>query len=315
MPKILVTILFSFAAVLIIASQVLFTVDETEQAIVLQFGQPVSGFSDELVKGPGLHVKLPFVQNVRYFDSRILSVDPQPERMNISSEKTVVSSSDQDAENIEAVAAEVSGEPILVDTFARYRIVDPLAFLKTLREIAGANSRIGGIMGNVTRNVLGQTTLREILSEKRSEIMLTIRDEVNRAMKDGGFGVEIVDIRIVRADLTQKLRASTVNRMITERRQAATETRARGREKALEIRSTAEKEKTVLLANAQRDSQIIRAEGDKEAIRIYAKAFNRDPSFYAFLRSMEAYGNVLDSEETQMILSPDSEFLRYFKNK
>jgi membrane protease subunit HflC len=170
-------------------------------------------------------------------------------------------------------------------------------------------------MGNVTRNVLGQTTLREILSEKRSEIMLTIRDEVNRAMKDGGFGVEIVDIRIVRADLTQKLRASTVNRMITERRQAATETRARGREKALEIRSTAEKEKTVLLANAQRDSQIIRAEGDKEAIRIYAKAFNRDPSFYAFLRSMEAYGNVLDSEETQMILSPDSEFLRYFKNK
>jgi membrane protease subunit HflC len=137
MPKILVTILFSFAAVLIIASQVLFTVDETEQAIVLQFGQPVSGFSDELVKGPGLHVKLPFVQNVRYFDSRILSVDPQPERMNISSEKTVVSSSDQDAENIEAVAAEVSGEPILVDTFARYRIVDPLAFLKTLRENCG----------------------------------------------------------------------------------------------------------------------------------------------------------------------------------
>lgn len=314
MPKILVTLLFSFAAVLIVASQVLFTVDETEQAIVLQFGQPVTGLSDEIVKGPGLHVKLPFVQNVRYFDSRILSVDPQPERMNISSEKDPVLLNEE-GEEVEVVAAEVSGEPILVDTFARYRIVDPLAFLKTLREISGANSRIGGIMGNVTRNILGQTTLREILSEKRSDIMQAIRDEVNRAMKDGGFGVEIVDIRIVRADLTAKLRASTVNRMITERRQAATETRARGREKALEIRSTAEKEKTVLLANAQRDSQIIRAEGDKEAIRTYAKAFNKDPSFYAFLRSMEAYGNVLDSEETQMILSPDSEFLRYFKNK
>lgn len=315
MQKALVGLIFVLAAGLIILSQALYTVDETEQAIVLQFGQPIGTEGDNLVKKPGLHFKLPFVQQVRYFDSRILSVDPAPERMNISSdERGSVLRGTPEGEEPADLGAEVSGEPILVDSFARYRITDPLAFLKTLQTVETATTRIGGIMSNATRNVLGQTTLREILSDQRSEIMTEIRQTVNKALQDNGFGVEIVDIRIVRADLTDKLRTSTVNRMITERRERATETRAKGRELALEIRSKAEKERTIILAEANKQAQIIRGEGDRTAIKTYTDAYNKDPDFYSFLRSMEAYENSFDEEGTQLILSPDSAFLRYLRS-
>lgn len=302
----------------LVGSQALFTVDETEQAIVLQLGQPKGD-----IRQPGLHFKIPFVQDVRRFDRRILSVDPAPEQMVISSSSgSPLLKSNSDAtideddavEVIEIIEDEVSGEPIVVDVFARYRISDPLMFMKTLRTISAANLRIETIMNDATRAVLGQTTMRDLLSEERSNIMHTIRKSVNEKTTADALGVDVIDVRIVRADLTPALRQSTVQRMISELRERATETRAKGEERALEIRSTADKERTILLANAKRDSQIIRGEGDNTAIKTYANAFNKDKEFYNFIRSLEAYENTMANPETRLILTPDSEFFRYFKN-
>ncbi len=207
----------------------------------------------------------------------------------------------------------ISGEPIIVDTFTRYRITDPLMFMKTLRTVYAANQRIESIMNDVTRSILGRTTLRQLLSEDRARIMEEIRTRVNQKTKEDRLGIEVVDTRIVRADLTPELRQSTVRRMISELKERATETRAKGEERALEIRSTAEKERTVILAQAQRDAQITRGQGDEIAIKTYASAFNKDKEFYGFIRSLEAYRSTLATPETRLILSPDSQFFRYFK--
>lgn len=298
-------------AIFVLASLCVFTVDERETAIVLQFGQPKKVYTTA-----GLKVKLPFpIQNVRYFDGRILEVDPAPKRVNISSDSNnpMLKEGAVDAELIQ----EVSGEPIIVDTFARFKITDPLLFLKRLQTEARAIQQIENVMDSATRDTLGNSTLREILSPARGDLMVTIRNRVNAEMKPRG--VEIVDIRIVRADLTERLQTSTVSRMITERKQLATKTRANGQEKALEIKSTADKERTVLLAEAGKTAQIMKGEGDKTATEIYNDAYNRDADFYAFTRSMEAYktsmGNVDDANKTKMILSPDAAFLRYLSEK
>lgn len=299
------------AGILIILSLSVFTVDERETAIVLQFGQPKEVYTEA-----GLKFKLPWpIQDVRYFDGRILEVDPAPERVNISSggNSPLVQEGAVDQELID----EVSGEPIIVDTFARYRITDPLLFLQRLQTEARARQQIENVMDSATRDTLGSANLREILSPQRSILMNQIRDRANAEMKPRG--VEIVDIRIVRADLTERLRTSTVNRMITERNELATKTRANGREKALEIRSTADKERAILLAEAEKEAQITRGQGDKEATNIYNKAYNVDPDFYAFVRSMDAYRTTFmkedGAEKTQMILSPDSAFLRYLSDR
>lgn len=317
MNRILLTILGVAAGGLILASQSFFTVDQTEQAIVLQLGQPKGA-----PRGPGLHVKIPFIQDVRTFDRRVLSVDPQPEQMVISS---AYSSSPKAAPKPQTESApgqpveaappieNVSGEPIIVDTFARYKITDPLQFMKTLGTKYNANSRIQNILSAETKTVLGKTTLPDLLSSKRTQVMDDIRERVNKNIKTDALGIEIVDVRIVRADLTADLRTSTVQRMKSELMERATETRARGEEQALKIRSTAEKERTVILAEAERDAQIQRGEGDKTAIKIYADAFNKDKEFYSFIRSMEAYKNTLANPETRLILSPDSEFFRHFQ--
>lgn len=300
-------IAFVIAALLIGAALCVFTVDEREKAIVLQFGQPKKVYQEA-----GLKFKLPWpIQEVRYFDGRITAVDPQPERVNISSDRN--SPLLQEGEVDPKIIEQVSGEPIIVDTFARYRISDPLLFLQRLRTDAAAVRQIENVMDSATRNTLGNATLRQILSPERSRLMTEIAARVNAEMKPRG--VEIVDIRIVRADLTDRLQSSTVNRMITERKELATQTRANGQEKALEIKSTADKERQIILANAQRDSQIIRGEGDEEATRIYSEAYNKDKDFYAFTRSMEAYQNTLAGNETQMVLSPDSAFLKYLGSK
>lgn len=303
---------------LLVGSQSFFTVDQTQQAIVLQLGQPIGA-----PRGPGLHFKTPFIQNVRYFDRRVLSIDPPTEQVVISSVKVrssqqppaadMPASPDQDTEEGPRIE-NVSGEPIRVDTFARYRIVDPLQFMKTLGDIRNANSRIENILNESTRAILGETTLPELLSPERTAVMANIKKRVNQKIQQDQLGIDIVDVRIVRADLTDELRSSTVKQMISALNERATERRAKGEEIALEIRSTAEKEKTVILAEAQRDAQIIRGEGDKEAIKIYADAFNVDKEFYAFTRSMEAYRNTLASPDTRLILSPDSDFFRYFQN-
>lgn len=326
--------LIALGLVLIVVSQTLFIVDEREQAIVLQLGQPIGE-----PRGPGLHLKVPLIQDVRRFDRRILPVDPPSEQVVISSSMVIRTRSPQSGEveeievtpdtdgedttqtdTMDTVAAapkieNVSGEPIIVDSFARYKITDPLQFMKTLRTVTSANDRIETILNDAARTVLGKTTLRELLSEERDNVMNDIKVRVNRKIAQDQLGIEIVDVRIVRAELTADLLDSTVRRMISELKERATETRAKGEERALEIRSTADKERTIILAEGERDAQILRGEGDNEAIKIYADAFNKDKEFYGFVRSMEAYGNTLADPDTRLILSPDSDFFRFFDTR
>jgi len=304
-----VLILLAIIAVgLIGASQIFFIVDQREQAIVLQLGQPVGD-----VKGPGIHVKIPVIQDVVYFDRRILSIDPAPEQVVISSVDVAPATQEGEEEQEGGSSiANVTGEPIILDTFARYKIVDPLQFLKTLRTITAANSRLENILNDATRAELGKTSLQQLLSPARTGVMRDISNRVNANIQRDNLGIEIVDVRIVRADLTADLRTSTVRRLQSELRERATETRAKGEEVALEIRSTAEKERTVIIAEAERDAQKLRGQGDEESIKIYADAFNKDKEFYSFIRSMEAYSKTLADPQTQLILSPDSEFFKHF---
>ncbi len=309
-----VVILFIVLAIaLLVGSQSFFIVDETEQAIVLQLGQPKGE-----PRGPGIHYKTPFVQNVRYFDRRILSIDPRPEQVVISSaniaKKQDTSAEEENTEEDRPGIESVSGEPIIVDTFARYRIVDPLQFLKTLTNVRNANIRLEAILNESTRSVLGETTLPQILSKERTEIMAKIRSRVGTKIQQDKLGIDLVDVRIVRADLTPKLLASTVKQMNSELNERATERRSKGKEQALEITSKAEKERTIILAEAERDAQIIRGQGDEQAIKTYAKAFNVDKEFYSFIRSMEAYEKTMANPQTRLILSPDSEFFKHFKD-
>lgn len=340
----LTVIFLAVGLILIGVSQSLFIVDQTQQAIVLQLGQPVGD-----LRKPGLHVKIPLIQEVRYFDRRILSIDPLPEQMVIASsvikrlsgpEATPVviaapvvdvPEETTDAENageeLEQVVEDkpdeivippisnVSGEPIIVDSYARYSINDPLQFMKTLGNVDNANKRIESIIDEATRTVLGKTTLKELLSSDRTRVMAEINTRINQKITEDKLGVKMVDVRIVRADLGVALRDSTVRRMVSEMVERATETRAHGEQLALEIRAKADRERTVILADAERDAQITRGAGDQEAITIYANAFNKDKEFYAFMRSMEAYRNTLSDSDTRLILSPDSEFFRYFGSR
>ena len=296
-----------------------FTVDETEQAVVLQLGEPVGD-----VRDPGLHFKIPFAQTVRYFDARLLAADPEAEQMVISSsdvgeliKKSELEQGKDKIEQTESPTAPqiVSAEPIIVDTFARYRISDPLAFMRSLRTIRAANARIKNIMNDATRSVLGKTTLTELLSEQRSDIMKNIQKRVNDSISNEDLGITLEDIRIVRADLTPQLRQSTVRRMISQLNERATEIRANGEENARKIRAKAERERTVLLAEAERKAQALRGEGDEKAIKVYTDSFNKDEEFYAFMRSLEAYRKTLADPETRLVLSPDSAFFRYFTGR
>lgn len=315
----LLTLFVTLALVLLIASQSFFTVDQREQAIVLQLGQPKGE-----PRGPGIHFKMPFIQNVRFFDRRILSIDPNPEQVVISSSKAQAikesekgdenKNQDKETQDLKPTIDNVSGEPIIVDAFLRYRIVDPLQFMKTLRTIENANSRIESIVNDSTRAVLGDTTLPELLSEQRTAVMNSIRQRVNKKVTDDSLGIEIIDVRIVRADLTKELRDSTVRQMNAALAERANERKAKGEEKALEIRSTARKDRDIILAEARRDSEIIRGEGDRQAIKLYADAFNVDKEFYSFLRSMEAYKKTMGNSDTRLILSPDGEFFKHFKS-
>ena len=214
MNKTLVALLAIIAIGLISASQIFYIVDQREQAIVLQLGSPVGE-----IKNPGLHIKLPIIQSVQYFDKRILSVDPAPEQVVISSANIVRSpKNDNEEQNEEdnSSIANVTGEPIILDTFARYKITDPLQFLKTLRTIGAANSRIENILNDATRAELGKTSLQQLLSAERGQVMQDILTRVNASVKKDNLGIEIVDVRIVRADLTADLRTSTVRRMISQ---------------------------------------------------------------------------------------------------
>ena len=283
MSKSAISILFiGFFAFLGLNS--LFTMNERQQGLVLQFGEP-----KRVIQSSGLHFKMPLIQNVVRYDIRILEYDLP----------------------IEEIIA-VDKKRMLVDSFTRFKIVDPLEFYKTVGTESSVRNRLNSNVISSLRRVVGRVTLEELLSEERSKIMEDIKKEVNS--EASRFGIEVVDVRIRRADLPEANSQAIYERMISERVREAKEFRAKGSEVAQKIRAEADKEKTVILAEATKKSEILRGKGESEAVNIYADAFEKDPDFYSFYRSMQAYGNVLGEDGTTMILSPDSEFLEFFNN-
>lgn len=282
--KILGLVIAAAIAMILIASSV-FTVVEGQQVIILRFGDPKEQITD-----PGLHFKAPLIDNTRTFEKRILNVDPPSEEVLLADQKRLV-----------------------VDSFARYRITDMLVFLQTLNTENSAQQRLHTVINSALRSTMGKATLQDILSAKRDILMENIQEIVNEEAKR--FGIEVVDVRIVRADLPEQVTQATFDRMRSEREREAREARAEGEQLSIEIRSKADKDRTVLLAEAKRDAEILRGEGDRKAIEIYGKAFGQDPEFYAFYRSLEAYRNSLGNADTTLLLTPDSDFLRYFKDK
>jgi len=260
----------------------LFTVKEINQAIVLQFGDPKKVLSE-----PGLQVKIPFIQNVVYLDRRILSLDPAPEEVIASDQKRLI-----------------------VDAYARFRIVDPLKFYISVGDERVARSRLATIINSRIRSVLGKQSLATLLSEDRTKQMAIIQEGVNAEAEK--FGITIIDVRIKRADLPQANSEAIYKRMQTEREREAKEFRAKGAEMAVTITSTADKEVTVLLANAKKQSEIMKGEGDGQRNKIFAQAFGKDPEFFAFYRAMQAYEKALIGGDTSLILSPDSDFFKFF---
>jgi len=260
----------------------LFTVKEINQAIVLQFGDP-----KKVIAEPGLKYKIPFIQNVVFLDRRILSLDPPPEEVIASDQKRLI-----------------------VDAFARFKIVDPLKFYISVGNERVARSRLATIINSRLRNVLGKQSLATLLSEDRTKQMAIIQEGVNN--EAGKFGIEIIDVRIKRADLPQANSEAIYKRMQTEREREAKEFRAKGAEMAVTITSTADKEVTVLLANARKQSEIMKGEGDGRRNKIFAQAFGKDPEFFSFYRAMQAYEKALIGGDTSLILSPDSDFFKFF---
>lgn len=277
-------ILLALAVILVMtASMGFFIVRETEQVIVMQFGDP-----REVVQEPGLHWKVPFLQQANYFDSRILNLDiPEQE----------VIASDQ--------------KRLEVDAFARFRITEPLLTYQTVRNEEGAIGRIETILVSNMREVLASEAFRTIVSGDRFMLMNRIRDTVNANAKD--FGIEIIDVRLRRVDLPEANSQTIYDRMRTEREREAEEARAEGREQAARIRAQAERERTVLIAEASRDAQVVRGEGDGLAVKIFADAYNTDADFFEFYRTMEAYRNSLGDKDTTLVMTPDTGFLNYLK--
>ncbi len=281
MKKNLHLILVGAAVLLVLASQSLYIVQQPEQAIVLQFGNPV-----RLIQEPGLKIKMPFIQNVVFYDKRLLNLEPPAQEVVLKDKKRLD-----------------------VDTFSRYRIVEPLTFYKTVRNEYQAQNRLQEIVNSSARNVLATFTLKELLSEKRTEIMKQISDAVKADAAQ--LGVEVADVRIRRADLPVQVSQAINDRMKTERIREAKGYRADGEKTAQEIRATADKQATITVATAEKEAQQIKGEGDKKATEIWNKATGVDPEFYAFYRSLEAYRNSFD-EETSLVLAPEGEFFNYF---
>ncbi|MEP3115839.1 protease modulator HflC [Nisaea sp.] len=267
----------------IVAYNSLFVVPQIKQAIVLQFGAPITA-----VKDPGLKVKLPW-QNVVFRDKRVLDLDPPKQQVILSDQKRLD-----------------------VDSYARFKIVDPLLFFQTVKDEAGARSRLSPIINSSLRRVLGNETLLSILSDQRISIMASIRQQANDDARP--LGMELVEVRIRRADYPEETSLNIYNRMKSERERESKEFRAQGQEEAQKIRADADKQRVVIVAEAKKQSEILRGQGDGEAIRIYADAFGQDPEFFAFYRSMQAYRKAMTSGDTTMVLSPDSDFFKYFKN-
>jgi membrane protease subunit HflC len=264
----------------------MFTVDQTQQALVLQLGEP-----KRTIQEPGLSFKIPFIQDVTYYEKRVLSLIPQ------DAEEVILS--DQ--------------KRLKVDAYARYQIEDPLLFYQTVRNEFGARGRLEAIIDSSVRRALGRETLGSILTGQRNDITRSIGDEVNESVSS--LGIQIIDVRLRRADYPEATSQNIFNRMKSEREREAKEFRAKGEEEAQKIRATAEKTRTVIISEAKRSAQELRGAGDSEAISIYADSFGQDAEFFAFYRSMEAYRVSMGKDGTSMVLSPDSSFFRFFKDK
>ena len=265
-----------FGLVVIVLSESLYTVQQFEQAIVLQFGEPV-----RVVQTPGLKIKVPFIQKVVYYDTRLLNLDPPAQEIVLGDKKRLD-----------------------VDSFTRYQIVDPLKFYQTVRTEFQAQSKLEEIVNSSVRNVLGRITLKELLSEKRSQIMADISEAVKKDAAQ--IGVQVAEVRIRRADLPIEVLQAINDRMKAERERDAKEARAEGQQAAQQIRATADKESTIIVAEAEKKAQIIKGQGDKEATEIWNKAASTDAEFYK---------NAMADDKNSLVLSPDAEFFKYFKNK
>jgi membrane protease subunit HflC len=267
---------------LVVGYSTFYSVYQTQQALVVRLGQVV-----DVVTEPGLHVKAPFIDTVLTFDRRILDLEAPAQELIASDQKRLV-----------------------VDAFARYRIVDLLKFYQTLGTLQSANSQLNNLMNSALRRVLGEASFQEVVRDNRSQLMARIREQVDRDAEV--YGVSVVDVRIRRADLPEANSQAVYQRMQTERQREAAEFRAQGAQRSQEIRARADREVTVLVAEATARAEQMRGEGDAERNRIFADAYNRDRDFFAFYRSMQAYENAFQQNDTRLLLKPDSEFFRYF---
>ncbi len=269
-------------AAAILGMQCVYTVDETQQAIVLQLGKPVSG-----TLGPGLHFKLPFVQNVVYLDSRVLHYEANPAEVLTKDKKNLV-----------------------VDNYAKWRIIDPLQFYRTLSTIPRAQSRLDDLVYAEVRVAIGSYTMEEVVSSRRAEIMAIVTSNVNDSVKP--FGLQIMDVRIKRTDLPPQNEKAIFGRMRAERERQAKLYRSEGQEESAKVKSRADRERTVLIAEAGRQAEVLRGQGDAEAAKIYNDALGQSPEFYGFMRSMEAYRASL-KDNGKVVMTPGSGFLKYLK--
>lgn len=276
------TLLLIVVVTLILLSQAFFVVDETQRAIVLQLGKPMGG-----IVSPGLHFKIPFIQQVQKYDYRVLEYDSPPAEVITKDKKTLV-----------------------VDNYTRWRIYDPLLFYRTARTINGGLARLDDIVYSELRVALGKYTLIDIVSSKRNEIMAQVTENVKKELKK--YGIDVIDVRIKRTDLPPENLKAIYARMRSEREREAKQYRSEGAEQAAKIRAEAEKERAVILADANKKAEIIKGEGDALATKIYADAFKQDPIFFDLLRSFEAYKNIVDQNST-IILSSDNEFLKHME--
>uniref|UniRef100_A0A2A4YSL0 Protein HflC n=1 Tax=OCS116 cluster bacterium TaxID=2030921 RepID=A0A2A4YSL0_9PROT len=275
---------FVIAAIVALAAYTsAFTVHQTQQVLIFQVGK-----FDRAITEPGLYFKIPFYEDARFIDKRLLSLDSPVQEVITANQKRLV-----------------------VDAFARYRIVDPLKFVQSAGgSIANANARLATVLNSSVRRVMGGESLVSVVRDKRAELMLRIKAQTNVEAAD--FGVEVVDVKIRRADLPEANSASVFSRMQTERQQEAAEYRARGAQLAKRIRAEADRDATVIVAKASQEGEILRGDGDAEKNKIFAEAYGKDPEFFRFYRSMQAYETGLAGDNTSLVLSPDGDFFSYF---
>jgi membrane protease subunit HflC len=267
---------------LVIGYGTLFTVYQTDQAIVVRLGRPVDVITD-----PGLHSKYPLIDSVIQIDKRILDIESPAQEVIASDQRRLV-----------------------VDAFARYKVSNALLFYQTVGTVEGANARLAALLNSALRRVLGEVTLMQVVRDLREQLMARVREQVENEAQS--LGIAVVDVRIRRADLPEQNSQAVYQRMITERQQRAAQTRAQGSQRSQEIRAKADREVTVLIAEATQKSEQVRGEGDAERNRIFAEAYGQDPDFFAFYRTMQAYETGLRHNDTRMLLKPDSDFFRFF---